>query len=137
MITSLPLFLALALQSAPMDSQPPPDAAAAAPMPFTSLDELPIEQAAAPRCAFAFALVSHWQKADDPRGAGFADMEAEGGREFFVRTMAGLMDATGMNRDHVATLTITEVSKLDNPAGEQRIAAMMPACLLLKQSAGL
>ena len=136
MMISLSAALALALQSAPAGA-PPAGSTEAEPTPIASLDELPIEQATAPRCAIAFALVSRWQKSGDPRGAGYADLEADGGREFFVQAMAVLMDATGMTREQVSTLTFYEVGQLDNPDGEQRLAAMMPACLLLKQSAGL
>jgi len=102
-----------------------------------SLDDLPIEQAAAPRCGIAFALVSRWQGAGDQRGSAYPDMESEGGREFFVRSMAGLMDSRGLSREAVDAMVAAEAELLDAPESEQRIAAMMPACLLMKHSAGL
>jgi hypothetical protein len=121
---------ALALQTAP--ALPAPDNP-----PLVSLDALPIEQAAAPRCAIAFAVVSKWQNEGDERAAGFPDIEAEGGREFFVQTMAELMDAAALDRDRVSALIFEEVALLERPSGVARIRAMMPACLLMKQSAGL
>lgn len=117
-------------------AQPLPDAPAK-PSPISSLDELPIEQATAPRCGLVFALVSRWQKSGDERGSAWPDMESEGGREFFVRAMADLMDTTGMNRDQVSALIYAEMAELGTPEGEGRIKAMMPACMALKQSAGL
>jgi hypothetical protein len=124
----------LLLQSAPAT---PPNDAVPTEAPLTSLDELPIEQAAAPRCAIAFAVISRWQKTGDERGADYDDMESEGGREFFVRTMAQLIDDTGLDRAQLTRLAHEEVLKLDNEEGAQRVEAMMPACLLMKRSAGL
>jgi len=104
---------------------------------ISSLDQLPIEQSAAPRCAIAFALVSRWQKADDARGADYIDMEANGGREFFVQTLAALMDQAELDQDDVIELAMSEVNKLDNDNGAERVEAMMPACLLMKEAAQL
>lgn len=123
----------LMLFAAALAAQPAPSASAEA----IALDDLPIEQAAAARCAIAFAMVSRWQKVGDPRGAAYPDMETGGGREFFVRTMAQLMDATGLTREGVAQLTLREVEASDNPAGEARLKAMMPACQMMKSAAGL
>lgn len=102
-----------------------------------SLDALPIEQAAAARCAIAFAAVSRWQKSGDARGQAYPDIEADGGREFFVRTMARLMDDAGLTRDDVMALAFREVESNENAEGEARIAAMMPACQMMKSAAGL
>lgn len=123
-------LVALAIQSAPAGT-------AGTASPPASLDALPIEQSAAPRCAVAFAVVSRWQKAGDARGDKHADVEANGGREFFVRTLARLMDDTGLSREQVTTLIFSEAGKLDNDEGAATIDAMMPACELMKDSAGL
>ena len=131
MLTPL-LAAALALQDAPPEPAAPPTSAE-----IISLDDLPIDQAAAARCAIAFATVSRWQKAGDARGSAYPDMEAGGGREFFVRTMAQLMDTAGWTRDGIVELTFREVAATDNPAGEARIKAMMPACQMMKSAAGL
>lgn len=123
---------ALALQAAPPQPAAPSTSAEA-----ISLDDLPIDQAASARCAMAFAIVSRWQKSGDARGTAYPDMEAVGGREFFVRTMAQLMDSAGWTRDGIVQLTFREVEATDNPAGEARIKAMMPACQMMKSAAGL
>lgn len=122
----------LALQAAPAIT--PQSAPAAA---ITSLDELPIEESTAPRCGVAFAVVSGWQKDNDPRGAIYPDMEAQGGREFFVRSIANLMEGRELTRENVSEMIAREVTNLDSTEGAARIEAMMPTCLLMKQSAGL
>ncbi|MFU7529674.1 hypothetical protein [Qipengyuania sp. ASV99] len=135
MSLSFPGFFAalLLLQGAPTAIAP----AEADEMAVPSLDQIPIEQAAAPRCGVAFALVGRWQRAGEPRGSAYPDMNSEGGREFFVRSMAGLMDSQGISREAVAAMVAAEAESLATPEGEQKVAAMMPACLLMKQSAGL
>lgn len=130
MLTIL-LAAALALQSTPAD--PAPDAPAAP----ATLDALPIEQAGAARCAIAFATVSRWQKAGDARGSGYPDIEAGGGREFFVRVMAKLMDDSGFTRDDIVRLAALGVEENEAPEGAARVKAMMPACELMKSAAGL
>lgn len=122
---SILLPLALLAQAAPETA------------PIASLDQLPVEQATGPRCGLAFAIVAGWQKAGDPRGEPYADMESEGGREFFVRSIADLMDQTGMTREQVSSLIRTEAAMLGTPEGAERVEAMMPACLLLKEASGL
>ncbi len=108
---------------------------AAAP-PVTDLAQLPIAEATGPRCAVAFAIVGQWQKAGEARGQKWPDMEAGGGREFFVQAMAGLMDARGLDRAALVQLVMRERARLLN-AGDAEIAGMMPACLTIKQAAGL
>ncbi|MGB3806653.1 MAG: hypothetical protein WA936_05590 [Erythrobacter sp.] len=128
------LMIALALQAA-STTAPAPNTAETAPI--ETLDELPIEQAAAPRCGIAFAVVSRWQKTGDPRGDEYEDVEESGGREFFVRTMANLMERRDLSREELLALVETEVQALDNVEGAQRIEGMMPACSLMKETAGL
>jgi hypothetical protein len=108
--------------------------------PITSFSQLPIMDAAAPRCGVAFAVIGRWQQTDDPRGAGFPDMEAIGGREFFVQAMAGLMDRRALDREALIALVKREVETLDGEdtgAGTGAVEAMMPACLMMKDAAGL
>ncbi|WP_299196479.1 hypothetical protein [uncultured Erythrobacter sp.] len=133
------LFLAaiaapLALQAAAPSTGTAETPAAPA---IASFDELPIEQSAAPRCAIAFAVVSRWQKAGDARGAPYDDMETNGGREFFVQSLAALMEQAQLQQGDVLDLAFAEVDKLDNADGALRVEAMMPACLLMKEAAGL
>jgi len=132
MILFASLAAALALQSAPdSGSANAANAPGSGEPSVTSFDQLPIEQAAAPRCAVVFALVSRWQKADDPRGEDYADIEQEGGREFFVQAMARLMEQRELSREALMTLVSNEVETLGQPGGEERVAAMMPACALM------
>jgi len=138
MLTPL-LAAALALQAAPAA---PPPAAAAPPPPSPpesaiTLDQLPIAQASVARCAIAFATVGRWQKAGDPRGSAYPDMEAGAGREFFVQVMAKLMDEAGLTRDNVITLAFDGVEDHDKPGGAERVAALMPNCQTMKSAAGL
>lgn len=123
-----------ALQAAPLVQ---PDADSSAPSAITSFDELPIEEAATARCGVAFAVVGRWQRDADPKGSGYPNMETEGGREFFVRAMANLMEGRDLDRNAAARLVVREVSLLDSEEGADQVEAMMPACLLMKQSAGL
>lgn len=130
MLTPL-LAAALALQATrPIPEPVPPKQGADA------IDDLPIEQAAAVRCAIAYATVSRWQKAGDARGSAYPDAEAQGGREFFVRVMAKLMD-TGVTRESIVMMTTEAAARNDTPEGAERIAQMMPACELLKSASGL
>ncbi|MCZ8370892.1 MAG: hypothetical protein O9293_13185 [Porphyrobacter sp.] len=131
MLTTL-LAATLALQDAPVTATPEPPAEMS-----VSLDALPIEQAAAARCAIAFATISRWQKAGEERGKAYPDMEAGGGREFFVRVMARLMDEAGLTRENIAALSVSEAQCNDAPEGAARLARMMPACEMMKSAAGL
>ena len=129
MVTPLLLAAALALQAAPVPAPPPAET--------ITLDDLPIEQAAAARCAIAYATVGRWQATGDARGRGFADVAAGGGREFFVQVMVRLMDDAGLTRTHVEALAARGFAENDTPDGLRRVEAMMPACELMKSAAGL
>ncbi len=107
-----------------------------APAPITDLAQLPITEATAPRCAIAFAIVSQWQQEGDPRGQGWPDMQTGGAREFFVQAMAALMDAQRLDRSALLGVVARESERLQAD-GDDRIGAMMPACLSIKQAAGL
>jgi hypothetical protein len=124
---------ALTLQAAP--ESPAPDVSGANAV--VTLDALPIEHAAAARCAVAFATVSRWQKAGDARGRDYPDIEASGGREFFVRVMAKLMEDTGLGREDIIALSTRAADENEGEGGPERIKAMMPACNLMKTAAGL
>jgi hypothetical protein len=128
---------ALALQDAPIIVDVTPQAEPPRPEGFVALADLPIEQAAAARCAIALATVSRWQKAGDPRGEPYPNMETGGGREFFVQVMAKLMDTAGLTRENVIALAFDGVEDHDKPDGAERVAQMMPACELMKSAAGL
>lgn len=127
-VTALFASLALALQAAPSAPATAPDASLA-------LEDLGIEQAAALRCAVGLALVSGWQAQGDGRGADFPEVGEEGAREFFVRTMARLMDERELDRPGVRQLVALQQADLEAQPGT--IGEIMPACLLMKRSAGL
>jgi hypothetical protein len=122
MLTLL-LASALALQATP------------APSPPVRLEDLTIQESAALRCAVAFAFISDWQKDGDARGAAWPGLEEDGGREFFVRTLAQLMDRRGLDRRGVFDLVALQTDQLKSAPDE--IPAMMPACLMMKSAAGL
>jgi hypothetical protein len=134
----MPLFAAaLMIQDAPAIPAPMPAPEPSLPASNIKLDELRIEQAAAARCAIAYATISRWQKTRDARGAEYPDTDATGGREFFVQVMAKLMDETGGTRDDIAALTLFGVMANENAVGTARLKEMMPACELMKSAAGL
>lgn len=125
----------LALQSAPsqpgVETEAVPDQA-----PITSLSQLPVEEATAPRCGVAFAIIEGTQEDGDARAKEWPDIKTSGGREFFVRAMAKLMEDRGLDQDAVVALVASEV-ELMSQDGYRRANDMMPACLLLKEAAGL
>ncbi|MCX9148869.1 hypothetical protein [Erythrobacter sp. WG] len=131
----MPILLlgaALALQPAPPAASPPESPASA-----VTLEQLPLEQAAAARCAIAFATIGRWQRAGDSRGAAYPAADTDGGREFFVQVMAKLMERAGLSRDDVVALATRGVEDHDRPGGAERVAALMPACQMMKSAAGL
>ena len=60
-------------------------------------------------------------------------MEARG-KEFFVRSMARVMDDAGLSRDQVAMMVNTHAQAL---VAEDAVDEAMPACLLLLDASGL
>lgn len=128
--TPVAVIAAIALQSAAAD--PAPDASEP-----TTLDAFSVESSTAPRCGIAFAVVSRWQKSGWPRADEYPDMDKEGGREFFVQAMNDLMERESLSEAQLATVVGNEVERLDSPEGVERIDALMPECLRLKQAAGL
>lgn len=103
---------------------------------ITGFAQLPLEEATAARCGIAFAAVTQWQAADDPRGADWPNLEARGAREFFVQAMAQIMERHSLGREDVSRLVQREFEGhlADEGVG---IAAMMPGCLLALDAAKL
>ncbi len=132
MLTPL-LAAALALQPAPESPAP----AAPGANEVVTIDLLPLEHAAAARCAVAFATVSRWQKVGDARGSGYPDFAESGGREFFVRVIAKLMEDTGLSREDIISLTARAADDNEAAGGDARVKAIMPACVMMKSAAGL
>ena len=115
MLTSL-LAAALALQAAP--AEPPP---------------LSQENRALLRCAVAFAMVSGGQANGDAQALKWPGLGTRG-REFFVRAMAQLMDATGRDRAAISALANTEAQAL---AANDEVGRIMPSCLLMLEASGV
>ena len=112
LMTILGSAAGLALQPAP-----PPD--------------LNLTQRTSLRCATALAVVSGVQERG---GAKEYPPLGERGREYFVRSIAQLMDETGANREQVQSLVQSEARTLEDPA---ELDTIMPACLQLLDQSGL
>jgi hypothetical protein len=106
----------------------------AAPMaPSAQLTKLSQENAALLRCSAAFALVSFGQANQDEAAMKWPAIDPRG-REFFVRTLARLMDDTGMDRDALAQLASAEAQRL---LDQDQLNEVMPACLLMLEASGV
>ena len=125
MITPLIAAL-LSAQAAPAASAAP----APIPVPTPVLSQ---ESRALLRCSAAFALVSRRQADGDPAALRWPVLEIRG-REFFVRSLAQLMDKTGPDRGSVAMLAQAEAAALQT-SGESD--TVMPACLVMLESSGV
>ena len=116
-------------------AQGPPPPANPADEALVTFEALDLEQAAALRCAVGFALVSAWQTDGDARGAAYPALAEEEAREFFVQTMAQLMDDLELGRPGMLDLVALQQVRFDErPA---LLGEIMPACLLMKRAAGL
>lgn len=132
----IPALFAAALYSAALACAAPAAAqdAPAPGLPAPSLDDFPITQTTPLRCGIAFAVVEGWQNAQAEREKSWPAMAEVGGREFFVRAAAQLMDARGLDRDDLTAIVEAEVDShlADDGAA---VDAMMPACLELLAAA--
>lgn len=81
------------------------------------------------RCAAAFALVTN----RTGKAAPTPELRARG-QEFFVVTLAGLMDEYELDRAEIEGAVRAEVGALSKSGETDQI---MPACLLMLRSAGL
>jgi hypothetical protein len=115
MLTSL-LAAALALQTA----APPP----------LVLNQ---ENRALLRCAAAFAVVSNRQAKGDATVQQWPALGTRG-REFFVRTMAHLMDRSGLDRAGITTLVSSEAEAM---VAKGEVDQVMPACLSMLEASGV
>lgn len=103
---------------------------AAQPAPAPVLSQ---ESRALLRCSAAFALVSRRQANGDATARRWPALDVRG-REFFVRSLAQLMDQTGLDRDGIALLAGVEAKALQD-SGEAD--AIMPSCLVMLESSGV
>lgn len=114
------LAAALALQAAPAPAPAAPPA-------------LSQENRALLRCSAAFALVSRRQANGDAAAQRWPALEVRG-REFFVRSLAQLMDQTGLDRDGIAWLAAFEAKALADSGETDKV---MPSCLLMLEASGV
>lgn len=95
------------------------------------LPALNLEQQAAVRCGTAFAIVTALQERG---GANEIAPLGNRGNEYFVRSMAKVMDETGATREQIQELVQREARELENP---DNLGAVMPACLAMLDASGL
>ena len=106
----------------------------AAPAPFDpSSVQLSLENQTLLRCSAAFALVSYGQENGNEAALSWPKLDPRG-QEFFVRSLAKLMDDTGLSRDQVSALASREAQRL---LDEDQVDAVMPACLAMLESSGV
>ncbi|MEO0590704.1 MAG: hypothetical protein AAFZ11_09115 [Pseudomonadota bacterium] len=87
---------------------------------------------AALRCSAAFALAG--ARAPEADGEQDVDTIKERGREFFVQSLATIMDERGLDRAAIEQAVRAEAQSLSE---SQEVDAVMPACLLMLQASGL
>jgi|GEM_PF-270783 len=128
-ILSALLFLAAPASVPIPDSkpEPAPELSQAKPKPLS------LEDQAGLRCSAAFAIVARGQAKGAKNALAYPALDQRG-REFFVRTSARLMDATGMDRNGVASALEAAAQQLRSEGGPEKI---MPSCLLMLEGSGL
>ena len=104
--------------------------AASAQSPTSALSQ---ESKALLRCSAAFALVSHGQSIGNEDALKWPSLETRG-REFFVRSLAQLMDETGLGREGISQLVSSEAQRLWD---EGEVDKVMPACLIMLDASGV
>jgi len=92
-----------------------------------------IAQQSALRCSVAIAMAAEQQRAGQASGKDWPDLTIRG-REFFVRSLAKLMDEAQLTRPMLSAHAQREAALLEEPG---RLADVMPACLLLLEASGL
>lgn len=122
LLTAASLFLAQSAGDAP-----------ATPEVTVSLPDLPIEQATSLRCAGALAVTAAKQQNGDADALRYP-MLGDRGREFFVQTMARLMDEAKLTRPALRWYLVKEAEALKEPG---RLDQVMPACLMLLDASGI
>jgi len=90
------------------------------------------EDRAALRCSAAFALVGARQ-AQQPGESAWPEITTRG-REFFVVSLASIMEERGLDRPAIERVVRVEA---ENLVKNDEVDKIMPACLLMLQAAGL
>lgn len=102
-------------------------------LPVAPPDPLTIEQQSALRCSVAVAMGAEQQRAGRASGKDWPDLTVRG-REFFVRSLAHLMDEAKLTRPMLTAHVQRETEALTQPG---RLDEVMPPCLLLLEASGL
>lgn len=97
--------------------------------------KLTLQQSASLRCGVVFGTITAAQDRGDEDALAFPPMK-ERGREFFVRTMAKLMDDENLDRDQVKALVMGQIEEIVE-TNTTDVADEMPACMLMLEAAGL
>ena len=93
---------------------------------------LSMQQQTAMRCSVAIAMAAERQKAG--KGDPARPDLSQRGREFFVRSLARLMEETGMTRQALMQAATQEAADLQDGGNLEQV---MPACLLMLNASGL
>lgn len=99
----------------------------------TELPQLNLAQQTSLRCSAAFALVQRDRNGGTDKHPDYPEME-ERGKEFFIRTGIQLMEETGIGEAQYEELIFAEIDSLSAP---QKLAEIMPGCLLLLDASGI
>lgn len=129
------LFLPLVLSAAVMGAQasePGEPQSSSAPRSDTVRPAISAQDRAALRCSAAFALVGARQS-QQPGQSEWPEISKRG-REFFVVSLAGIMEERGLDRPAIEREVRIEA---ENLVKRGEVDKIMPACLLMLQAAGL
>ena len=88
---------------------------------------LTLEQKTKLRCAVAFAMTAQLQQTGNAEAANLPDLR-QSGREYFVRSLAIVMDERGWSRDQIEQAALAEANDL-NETGQTLDTAR--SCLTL------
>ena len=121
----LPLAALLSVSAAQAQENVPP----------VEVPPLTLEQQTHVRCALAFAVVAAAQSEGEEWVAGYPAMDVRG-EEFFVRTMAKIMEDERFTRAVVNQL-IQQESDPIREGGRDKVQDMMPPCLALLDASGI
>jgi len=102
---------------------------------------LSLEQSMRLRCSAAFGIIAGEQARGVESAKAWPPL-GERGKEFFVRTAAGLMDELQLTREQVEAMLNAEVVKLQDDAMQSEDPAayaesVMQPCLLALEASGL
>ena len=91
------------------------------------------ENQALVRCAAAFSIVSYGQQNGNEAARKWPAL-GDRAREFFVRSLAQIMDDTGLDRDGISQLVSKQAQEMWD---RQEIDKVMPSCLVMLEASGV